>query len=213
MISQRLARLSIVLYAMIALCSSCKTKGPLISMDEDGGNSAIPHGILEENAALKPRTSPIGLGDAVPAFTLPDQQGRLVSAAELAGTKGAVIVITPRDESPAARPAYDWARKNKNLLESRGIEVLLITPQSPDDNAKVAAREELRIAILGDAQSWVARSFGAARDNAGAQAAHAFVLGADGRIHMAERTMPDAALAIMAAETLPGKRERSFFLP
>ena len=199
----RLVLPSILLAAI--LCLSCKANGPLISMDD--APAPVPAGVLPENAELRPRDSLLSAGSAVPAFTLPDQKGNLVSAAEITSAKGAVIIIAPKDSSPAARPAYAWARDNNNLLRSRGIEPIIITPNSGNANASIAVREDLRVAILSDAGGWVSRSFGAK------DALAVFVAGSDGRIHSAGKSLPDATQLIMAAETMPGQKERSFFLP
>ncbi|MEO8376086.1 MAG: redoxin domain-containing protein [Candidatus Sumerlaeota bacterium] len=173
----------------------------------DDAPAPVPAEVLPENAELRTRSSLLGAGSAVPAFTLPDQKGTPVSAAEITSSKGAVIILVPKDATPGARPAYAWARENNNLLRSRGIEPIIITPNSENSNAGIAMREDLHVAILSDAGGWVAHSFGAGDGLA------VFVAGSDGRIHSASRSLPDASQLIMAAETLPGQKERSFFLP
>ncbi|MCC6546350.1 redoxin domain-containing protein [Candidatus Sumerlaeota bacterium] len=199
-----LTRLSFLLIAFL-FATGCKAKGPLLSMDD--APPQVPAGVLPENAELRPRNSLLSAGGAVPAFALPDQKGNTVSASEITASKGAVIIVVPKDASPAARPAYAWARDNNNLLRSRGIEPVIIAPNSPNVNSVIAMRENLHVAVLSDAGGWVSRSFGAKDTLA------VFVAGSDGRIHSASKSLPDAAQLIMAAETLPAQKDKSFFLP
>lgn len=166
------------------------------------------------NAKLDPRDGPLSVGSKVPAFQLVDQNGTPVSAAELTSGKGSLVIICPGDTAPGSRPAYVWARTNATLLKSRGVELLLIAPGDPATNSIIATREEIRAAILSDPKSWVSRAFGAVPEGSpGAIKAHGFLLGSDARVQLVSVGLPDAAEAMLAAETLPGKKEKSVLAP
>lgn len=203
------------LLLLAAITSSCKKGGgPLIRMDDAADAPPPPASVAPANASLRPRTSRLGTGEAVPPFTLSDQKGALVSSAELISSKGAVLIFVPPDELPASRPAYDWARRYASLMKSRGVELLLVTPERVNKAGAIAERENLHAAVLSDPASWVARAFGVYTRQAGEVTSPAtFVLGSDGRIQLSTNGLPQPEQALMAAETLPGKREKSYFLP
>jgi len=180
--------------------------GPLI-VDSDSMPAAAPPS-SPGAPVLRPRESPIAVGDTIPPFLLMDQAGVGVSAAELSAAKGSVLVFVPRDDSPGSRPAYEWARRHKGFLSQQGIEMVLATPGSGDANARIASREELRLAVLSDPGSRLARAFGIGGDGP-----WTFVLGKNGRIQLATPGLPAVEQVVMAAETLPGKEKDGFFSP
>jgi len=148
----------------------------------------------------------------VPRFELLDQNGNAVSAEELTTGKGSVLLFIPSPSKPAARPAISWVRKNQSFLSQQGLEVLLVTPQGVEANRGLSEREDLRLALLADPASWVARGFGVADDEAPSRP-WTFVLGSNGRIQVAEAGLPSASDLVVAARTLPGAERESIFMP
>ena len=176
--------------------------GPLRTGDAPPPAPAV---VATENRELVARRSALEPGDAVPEFVLEGQFGRPVSAGELSLGKGGVLLFLPGLDSPAWRPAFAWAERNRTLLRQQGLELLLVSPQTVEANRALSDRRELRVALLSDPASWTARAFGIVSSGARHPASPwAFVLGGDGRIQFGERGLPDAADLIMAAERGPG---------
>ncbi len=192
-----------------AMMSGCS--GPILRTSP--APEPPPASVSGPNRALAPRTSLLGVGRSVPAFELADQNGTPVSASELmAGGRGTLLVLLPSDNAAAVRPAYGWARQHLNFLTQQRIELVMITPHSVEDNARLAQREELRLAVLSDPGAWVMRSFGAVPQGAASpRAPHAMLIAADGRIHLSEAGLPSPTDAVVAAQTRPGQQRESIF--
>jgi peroxiredoxin len=176
-------------------------------------NSDGPSAQPTETGAMpiaRPRSSPLKVSDTAPEFEARDQQDRSVTSVELTSGKGSAILFVPPDGSAAARPSFQWARRQHLLLQQRGIELLLVVPESPAQAAAIAAREDLRLALLSDPAGHIARAFGTVPKGARSPArSHLFFVGGDGRIHYSESGTGDAAQLILAAESLPGARRQS----
>ena len=132
-----------------------------------------------------------------------DQRGVAVSSGELMATKGALLVFTPGVEMGSTKAAAVWSLRNQSVLAQRGVELLLITPNTQDENGIFAAAQGVRVGVLADPERWVTRSFGAT-------GVTSFVIGRDGRIQMHQVGLPDSAMAAMAADSLPGAKGKSF---
>lgn len=157
----------------------------------------------------KARSSPLTPGRRSPSFETQDQMGRLVSSQELTAAGDAVVVIFPSVASPAARSVFDWATRTNQLLRQAGnAELVLVSGDLPEANAKAARESGVRLAILSDPDGRIAGAFGVAGDldekggkPARARGIHTFVLGSDGRIHLATSGLapgPDIVSAMQA---------------
>lgn len=185
-------------------------KGPL---QTDGPAPRASSVVAADNAGLAPRRSRLPVGSPAPSFVLADQKGTSVSLAEITSRDASVLVFIPPPSDSAARPAFDYARRHRQLLAQRGMEILLVSPANSQSNAALATGESLRVAVLSDPASWVARSFGIVpEEKPTPQAIHTFVIGTDRRIHLSQQGLPDPAQAIMAGESRPGaKRDGVFY--
>jgi peroxiredoxin len=152
----------------------------------------------------------LSVGDTFPSFEAPDQLGRLVSSNELSSGKGSALLIVPPSAEGAARPAYEWAARNGNLLAQRGVELVLLIPESPEEGARIAADQGLRLGLLSDHGSRIAAALGTTSGGSGRPARpHLYFLGPDGRIHYSVSGTGDVAQLLLAAESLPGARRQS----
>lgn len=198
----RIQQRIVPLLAALLLLSACH--GPILNSDPTGRTSrqSLPAGVPT------PRQSPIALGKPIPNFTAPDQNNAPVTTAELISAPGSTLIIIPQDGNPAVRPAYAWARNHRQSLANRRIELLILNPMSPKENAQIAKREDLRIAILSDPALHITRGFGVSPGST-----WTFVLGSNGRIQLAQPGLPTPSDIIMAAEALPGRENESIFSP
>ena len=202
----RMQRTLMVLVPVLVL-AACG--GALVS-DPAAVPSKYPtYGVRPENLEVEPRKSPVQAGEQIPMLLLEDQKGFTVSTREVSTGSDALLIFQGGWTSPEARPVYDWVRENRTMTAGRDCEILLIGPDTPDTNAKIAAEEELKIAMLHDPSGWGARAFGLLNGN---DATHvdgiwSVVLGREGRILAVERGLYDISDLITLLAARPDPRQ------
>jgi peroxiredoxin len=203
--------MSVVLIVAASLGSSCA--GMLNSSPESAGPAAgAPPSVDARNAAVKPARRLVRVGDPFPAFTWSDQNGAPVSTAEVTTGGDALLVFHPGDDSPAARPAYEFARRRREQLSSYSTEILLVSPDPVERNAQTAAAESLRVGVLHDPAAWGARAFGVDVGPAGPAGVTSVLLGREGRVLAVQPGLMDVADIITALKVRPeGERRGNFF--
>jgi peroxiredoxin Q/BCP len=145
------------------------------------------------------------IGDAAPNFTLPDQNGELVS---LAGFKGQRVVIYfyPKDDTPGCTKEACNFRDQWSAFEQHNIAVLGISKDGATSHSKFISKYELPFTLLTDAEPCpVAESFGSyglkkfmGREYMGMMR-HTFVVDAEGKV---EKTYTKVKAETMADDIL-----------
>ena len=145
------------------------------------------------------------IGDAAPDFTLPDQNGELVS---LAGFKGRRVVIYfyPKDDTPGCTKEACNFRDQWSAFEQHNIAVLGISKDGATSHSKFISKYELPFTLLTDAEPCpVAESFGSyglkkfmGREYMGMMR-HTFVVDTDGKV---EKTYTKVKAETMADDIL-----------
>ena len=184
-------------------------KGPLIS-DPDAMAVVPPPGVDARNARVRILDRPIRPGEAVPALAWMDQMGREVTTLELVTAGDALLIFTPGDVS-TTRPVYDWVRRQSRTATANGVEVLIVSPDSVDRNAEIAAHEQLRVALLSDPNSWGARAFGLAPKNgATIRQPWSVVIGKEGRVLLCQPGLVEMPDLVTAVKVRAATREGDF---
>lgn len=98
-------------------------------------------------------------GDAVPQFTLNDQNNRPVSLAQFKGRK-VLIYFYPKALTPGCTTQACGLRDAKNELEKLGVVILGISPDSPKKLAQFTDKKDLNFTLLADEDHQVAEQFG-----------------------------------------------------
>lgn len=99
-------------------------------------------------------------GDAAPAFTLPDAEGKQVSLADYAGRK-VIVYFYPAALTPGCtKQACDFT-DNLGLLADAGYDVIGVSPDKPEKLAKFREQENLSVTLVGDPEKKVLESYGA----------------------------------------------------
>ncbi|MDN5381067.1 thioredoxin-dependent thiol peroxidase [Streptomyces sp. LB8] len=105
-------------------------------------------------------TERLQLGDAAPAFTLPDADGKEVSLSDYAGRK-VIVYFYPAALTPGCtKQACDFT-DNLDLLAGAGYDVVGISPDKPEKLAKFREKESLRVTLLSDPDKKVLEAYGA----------------------------------------------------
>ncbi len=100
------------------------------------------------------------LGDLAPDFSLPDQRGNPVRLADFRG-RPVLVYFYPKADTPGCTVQACSVRDADPRLAEAGLAVLGISPDTPDDQAKFAAKFALGFPLLADADHQVAEAYGA----------------------------------------------------
>jgi peroxiredoxin Q/BCP len=99
-------------------------------------------------------------GDPAPDFTLPTDDGSLVSLADLRGRK-VIVYFYPAAMTPGCTTQACDFTESLASLRSAGYEVLGVSPDPPAKLAKFRERDALGITLLSDADRSVLAAYGA----------------------------------------------------
>ncbi|MCH6258110.1 AhpC/TSA family protein [Puniceicoccaceae bacterium K14] len=104
----------------------------------------------------------IGVGKSAPGFELPNAVGETVSLAALL-EKGPVVVSFSRGSwCPYCNLETQALRARLAEIKSLGAELVVISPQKPDDSLSEAEKAALRFHVLSDQDARVAADYGVA---------------------------------------------------
>ncbi len=101
-------------------------------------------------------------GDKAPDFELPTESGKPVKLSGLikAGGKPVVVYFYPKDDtSGCTAEAKDFTRLAADF-ERAGVEVIGISPDSPESHRKFASKHGLKLRLAADADKAVANAYG-----------------------------------------------------
>jgi peroxiredoxin Q/BCP len=105
-------------------------------------------------------TTRLAPGDAAPAFTLPDADGKPVSLGDYRGRR-VVVYFYPAAGTPGCtKQACDF-RDSLAQLGGAGLDVLGISPDKPAKLAKFRDKEGLTFPLLSDTDKEVLKAWGA----------------------------------------------------
>jgi len=104
--------------------------------------------------------SAIAVGTPAPDFTLPDQDGRLVSLADLRGA-WVVLYFYPKDDTPGC--TTEACEFTAGIGDFEGMDALVLgcSPDSPARHQKFIAKHGLKLRLLADERREVLRRYGA----------------------------------------------------
>ena len=102
----------------------------------------------------------IKAGERAPEFTLPDETAKDRSLTGLLNTGAIVLYFYPADFTPGCTRQACVLRDIHMQIESAGLRVVGISPQSPQSHAKFKARYQLPFVLLSDEQKTVIKMYG-----------------------------------------------------
>ena len=130
-------------------------------------------------------------GDAAPAFTLPDADGKPVSLADFAGSR-VVVYFYPAAMTPGCTTQACDFRDSLDSLAAAGVTVLGISPDKPEKLAKFRDRDAITFPLLSDPDRSVLEAYGAYGEKMmyGKKVTgvirSTFVVGTDGKLELAQ---------------------------
>ncbi len=100
------------------------------------------------------------MSERAPDFTLPDHEGRPVSLGDFAG-KRLIVFFYPKAMTPGCTTeACDFRDRYERFLDA-GFEIVGVSPDPPERNARFREKEALPFRLLSDTDHRVAEAFGA----------------------------------------------------
>jgi peroxiredoxin Q/BCP len=100
------------------------------------------------------------VGDSVPMFSAPDQDGNIVSNDQLLGKK-LVLYFYPKDNTPGCTSEACDLRDNYNNFLSKGYEVLGVSPDSQKSHQGFIKKYKLPFRLLSDVDKKILEAFNA----------------------------------------------------
>jgi peroxiredoxin Q/BCP len=138
-------------------------------------------------------SDPLPAGSEAPDFSLPDEQGNLVSLRSLRG-RNVVLVWYPGDDTTVCRKQLCEFRDLWSSLQN--TVVYGVNPQSAESHAKFRAKFSFPFPLLIDKGQKVGRLY----NTHGIVAKRTvYLIGPDGRIRYAKRGKPDPGEVLAAA--------------
>lgn len=98
-------------------------------------------------------------GDPAPVFSLLDQDGNTVSLGDLKGSK-VLVYFYPKADTPGCTKQSCAVSEARSTLKGRGVEVIGISPDKPEKQAKFDRKYSLGFPLLSDPDHAVADAFG-----------------------------------------------------
>jgi thioredoxin-dependent peroxiredoxin len=154
---------------------------------------AEPAAKAASKPAAKPaRSTTLTEGGTVPAFSLPDQSGRIVTAESLRG-RPYVLYFYPKDDTPGCTREACGFRDDLGKFDALGVRVVGVSPDKSETHARFAKKYGLSFTLLADVEKRLANAAGVwvmkqnyGREYMGIERS-TFLVGADGKVLKAWR--------------------------
>ena len=98
-------------------------------------------------------------GDEAPSFSLPDQDGTVVSTSDFKGRK-LLVYFYPKADTPGCTTQSCQVRDAREDLATLGVDVVGISPDRPEEQAAFDAKFSLGFPLLSDPDHAVADAYG-----------------------------------------------------
>ena len=103
----------------------------------------------------------IQAGKPAPAFTLPDQDGKLVSLADFVGKQAVLLYFYPKDDTPGCTKEACGFRDGWKDLQKRNAIVLGVSADDATSHQKFRTKYKLPFPLLSDPDRKVMEKYGA----------------------------------------------------
>ena len=104
-------------------------------------------------------TAMVAVGDGAPDFTLPDQNGDLVTLSDLRGSP-VVLYFFPKADTPGCTTQACGIRDHRAEYDRAGAKVVGVSPDTVTAQSKFAHKFNLDFALLADENHEVAELYG-----------------------------------------------------
>ena len=141
-------------------------------------------------------SDPLSPGVRAPDFSLPDDQGHVVTLSKLHGQR-VVLVFYPGDNTPGCTKQLCAFRDHWDLARQRGVEVFGVNPQSPASHGRFRQKFHFPFPLLVDKGQKVGALY---HTNGLIVKRTVYLIGKDGSIRFARRGAPKPEEVLAAGE-------------
>jgi thioredoxin-dependent peroxiredoxin len=139
-------------------------------------------GLLVVSATMVQGAGLLKVGDPFPTWSLVDHMGKKLSSTDLAGKKY-LLWFYPKAMTPGCTAEGDGLRDKFADLQKAGVEVLGISFDQPQDNARFVQEQQFPFRLLSDTDRNVAVAVGAADSPQQPVARRiSYLIGPDGKV-------------------------------
>ena len=103
----------------------------------------------------------IQAGKPAPAFTLPDQDGKLISLADFEGRQAVLLYFYPKDDTPGCTKEACGFRDDRAAFEKLGVSVLGVSADAAASHTRFIKKFKLPFSLLSDPDRKVMKRYGA----------------------------------------------------
>lgn len=119
---------------------------------------ASPKKAVAKKTATR-NTSPV-VGKKAPAFSLPNQDGKMISLKDFAGKQQVVLYFYPRAMTPGCTVQACGIRDHLAAFRKAGAVVLGVSPDKIASLVKFRQRDKLNFDLLSDEECLIAKKYG-----------------------------------------------------
>ena len=103
--------------------------------------------------------SRVKVGQKAPDFVLPGTHDKIYRLADYGGT-GVILAFYPGDFTPVCTRQFCSYRDDGDRIESLGMPMLGVSPQSVASHERFSEKNELHVPLLADTDKKVAKEYG-----------------------------------------------------
>jgi peroxiredoxin Q/BCP len=107
----------------------------------------------------KTETKILKVGDVAPAFTLPDQDGKMHNLSDYVGKK-VLIYFYPKDDTPGCTAQACNLRDNYSALLKKGFAVVGVSTDAVKTHKKFETKYELPFPLIADEDKKIVEQYG-----------------------------------------------------
>jgi len=131
-------------------------------------------------------------GDAAPAFTGKDQDGKDFNLADHVGKKVVLLYFYPKDFTGGCTKEACGFRDRIGELQTNNVEVVGVSFDSSDSHKKFAEQYKLPFTLLADTDGKIADAYGVHMEGKSLAKRVSFLIGLDGKVvHVTDAGNPD----------------------
>ena len=123
-------------------------------------NISIMHQATKDLQATGIGEGILKIGDKAPEFSLPNQEGKIISSNELLSKGHLVITFYRGLWCPYCNLDLSNLKRYKSQLDAQNATMLSISPQKPEFNQKIIEQQRLNFDLLSDTENTIASQFG-----------------------------------------------------
>lgn len=147
---------------------------------------------LLAGTSVMAKKSEIAVGDKAPDFSLPDQNGAMVSLKDYAGKQAVVLYFYPKDNTSVCTKEACLFRDDYLVFHDAGAEVLGVSSDSVDSHKDFATAHKLPFKLLSDSKGELRKTYGVPSVMGISPGRVTYVIDKDGTVRLVFNSMLDA---------------------